>query len=212
MSDNRIHAPAVSVPLQATAFGALGEAAQPVTSISPLPVYGPRGLLTVTASFTRPADTTAYASGDLVANSTTTGSVVPIELIGAARADGEALRIERVRLRKSGASLTNAAFRVHLFRKPPTVTTGDNGVFSASGLLSLADIDGHVGSVEVTMDTAAASGARGVGAPTIGSGITCEPDGPAGSETSLWAVVEARAAYAPASGETFVVTLEGARS
>jgi hypothetical protein len=152
MSDNRIHAPAVSVPLQATAFGALGEAAQPVTSISPLPVYGPRGLLTVTASFTRPADTTAYASGDLVANSTTTGSVVPIELIGAARADGEALRIERVRLRKSGASLTNAAFRVHLFRKPPTVTTGDNGVFSASGLLSLADIDGHVGSVEVTMD------------------------------------------------------------
>lgn len=27
-------------------------------------------------SFTRPADTTAYASGDLVANSTTAGSVV----------------------------------------------------------------------------------------------------------------------------------------
>ena len=29
-------------------------------------------------SFTRPGDTTPYASGDLVANSTTAGSVVPL--------------------------------------------------------------------------------------------------------------------------------------
>ena len=32
----------------------------------------------VTATLTRPADTTAYASGDLVANSTTAGSVTPL--------------------------------------------------------------------------------------------------------------------------------------
>jgi hypothetical protein len=32
----------------------------------------------VSARFTRPSDTTAYASGDLVANSTTAGSVVPM--------------------------------------------------------------------------------------------------------------------------------------
>jgi hypothetical protein len=36
----------------------------------------PKGHALASASFTRPADTTAYASGDLVANSTTAGSVV----------------------------------------------------------------------------------------------------------------------------------------
>lgn len=212
MSDNRIHAPARSVPMQGLAYGALGEVAQAVTPAAPLPTYGPRGLLTVTAEFARPADTTAYAAGDLVANSTTAASVAAAELVGAARAVGEAIRIERVRLRKTGASLTNAAFRVHLFRTPPTGTVGDNGMFNVSGLLALADIEGHVGSVEVVMDTAGAVGARGVGAPGTGAGITCEPGGTGGSETSLWALIEARAAYVPTSGERFVVTLEGARS
>lgn len=32
-------------------------------------------ITTLSGSFTRPSDTTAYASGDLVANSTTAGSV-----------------------------------------------------------------------------------------------------------------------------------------
>ena len=36
------------------------------------------------ASFTRPGDTTAYASGDLVANSTTAGSVVTPDSSGLA--------------------------------------------------------------------------------------------------------------------------------
>lgn len=212
MSDNRIHAPAKSVPLQGLAYGGLDEAAQAVTPTRPLPVYGPRGLLTVTASFSRPADTTTYAAGDLVANSTTAGSVAPAELVGAARAAGEAIRVERIRLRKSGANLTNAAFRVHLFTKPPSVTVGDNGVFGAAGVLSVADIEGHVGAMDVIMDTAGAIGARGLGVPMAGAGITCEPAGGAGVETSLWVLIEARAAYAPGSGETFFVTLEGARS
>lgn len=212
MSENRIHAPALSVAMQAIAYGGLGDEARPVTPNSPLPTYGPGGLLTVTASFARPGDTTAYAAGDLLANSTTAGAVVALEMVGAVRAAGEAIRIERVRLRKTGAGLGNAAFRVHLFRKPPTPTVGDNGAFHASGVLALSDIEGHVGYVDVTLDLAAASGARGVGGPVTGSGITCESSGGVGHETSLWALVEARAAYVPTSGETFVVTLEGARS
>lgn len=212
MSDNRIHAPAMSVPLQGVAYGGLGDAAQAVTAARPLPVYGPRGLLTVPASFSRPADTTAYAAGDLMANSTTAGLVAPAELVGATRAAGEAIRVERIRLRKSGASLTNAAFRVHLFSKPPSVTVGDNAAFAAAGVLALSDIEGHVGSVDVILDTAGVIGARGVGVPMTGAGITCESGGGTGVETSLWALIEARAAYAPSSGETFFVTLEGARS
>lgn len=212
MSDNRIYAPAHSVPMQGLAFGALAEAAQAVTAETPLPIYGPRGLLTVSGSFSRPADTAVYAAGDLVANSTTAASVEPVELVNAVRFAGEAIRIERVRLRKSGPGLTHAAFRVHLFSLPPTTSVGDNAAFNASGVLALSDIEGYVGAIDVTLDTAAAVGARGAGTPVAGAGITCEPAGGEGVETSLWALVEARAAYTPAAGETFVVTLEGARS
>ncbi|CAN5335730.1 hypothetical protein BH09PSE1_BH09PSE1_08100 [soil metagenome] len=212
MSENKIHAPAVSVAMQGLACGALGADAQAVTTATPLPGYSPGGLLTVAASFVRPADTTAYAVGDLAANSALAGSVVPVELIGAMRSAGEAIRIERVRLRKSGPSLINAAFRVHLFRKAPTVGVGDNGAFNASGVLALTDIEGHVGYIDVTMDLAAAVGARGVGVPGTGAGVTCEAAGAAGHETSLWALIETRAVYAPVSGETFYLTVEGARS
>jgi hypothetical protein len=212
MSENRIHAPAVSVAMQGVAYGGLGEEARPVTPATPLPIYGPGGLATVAASFVRPADTTPYAAGDLAANSATAGSVAPVELVGATRAAGEAIRVERVRLRKSGPGLTNAAFRVHLFRKLPVVSVGDNGAFNAGGVMALADIEGHAGHVDVTMDLAAAIGARGVGVPATGAGITCEAAGAPGHETSLWALIETRAAYVPVSGETFTLTVEGARS
>ncbi len=120
--------------------------------------------------------------------------------------------MERLRLRKSAPGLTNAIFRIHLFRKSPVVSVGDNGVFNASGVLALSEIEGHVGYADVTMDLAAAVGARGVGLPATGSGITCEAAGATGHETSLWVLIEARGAYTPSSGEVFVVTLEGARS
>jgi hypothetical protein len=212
MSTNKIHAPAVSVAIQGVAYGGLGEEARPVTPATPLPTYGPGGLITVSASFTRPADATVYATGDLVANSATAGSVTPVELVGATRAAGEAIRIERVALRKSAPGLGNAAFRVHLFREAPIVNVGDNGPFNVSGLLALTEIEGHVGYADVTLEQAAVVGARGVGLPSTGSGITCDSGGGTGHEPSLWALVEARGAYAPVPGEVFVVTLEGARS
>jgi hypothetical protein len=66
------------------------------------------------ASFTRPADTTTYASGDLVANNTTAGSVVPLTFTAVTRSAGDSVRIERARINTSNALLTNASFRLHL--------------------------------------------------------------------------------------------------
>lgn len=172
---------------------------------APLPTYSPGGLLTVTASTIRPANTTAYAIGDIVG--------VPIELVGVTRGAGEAFRIERARLRKTSPLLSNAAFRIHLFRKIPAPTNADNGAFDpGTGILALADIEGYIGTIDVTMNYAAVAGARGVGAPATGSGITCETGAVVDHETSVWAIIEARAAYVPTSAETFYVTLEGARS
>ena len=206
----QIVAPSGVVPEVAIVFQSAADVSEVVDPGHPLPSYSPGGFFTATASFTRPADTTAYATGDRVADLTASATV--LEFSSMARATGEAVRIERARIRKSGATLTNASFRLHLFRTLPTVSVGDNGVFNASNVLALSDVAGYVGSIDIAMDKAAAVGARGVGVPSVGSGITCEAAGAAGHETSLWAVVEALAAYVPASGETFTVTLEAARS
>lgn len=175
-----------------------------------VPVKSPDGFFTVSAAFNRPADTNAYTAGDRVANSTS--AAVVLELTGVARATGEAIRIERLRMRKTGPSLTNASFRVHLFRTLPVVSVNDNGAFNAAGVLALADIAGRIGSFDITMDYAAVIGAHGIGVPAKGAGQTCDAAGAVGHETSIWAIIEATAAYTPASGETFTLTLEAARS
>lgn len=150
-----------------------------------------------TGSFTRPADTTAYASGDLVANSTTAGSCVSVSLT-AARVAAGSFMLRRLKLHKSGTNVSNAQFRVHLFAAPVTFANGDNGAFSVSGA---AD---YLGAFDVTIDRAFTDGAAGFGMPVIGSDITVK----LASGTTIRAVLEARAAYTPANAEVFTVTLD----
>lgn len=150
-----------------------------------------------TATFTRPADTTAYASGDLVANNTTAGSVTPLSLTVARVAAGSFL-LRRVRLRKSGTSVTNATFRVHFYSASPSVTNGDNGAWLSSGS---AD---YIGSMDVSTMKAFSDGAVGVGQPNEGYELTHK----LASGQIVYALVEARAAYTPASAEVFLLTVE----
>jgi len=154
--------------------------------------------VSATASFTRPADVTAYAFGELVANSTTAGSVVPLTII-AARANDISGQVIRGVLLKSGAVLTGALFRVHLFNVSPTVTNGDNAVFMPANLTN------WLGALDVTIATAATSGSGGVALPVLGSSI---PFVPAAGTQNLFALIEARAAYTPANGEIFTLELE----
>lgn len=162
----------------------------------------------IQATFTRPADTTAYAAGDLVANSTTAGSVIPLSFTNAVRTAGDCLRIERVRVEKSGASLTNAAFRLHLFESSPTPTVGDNGVFNNAGALATNNVLNHAGTFPVTMSWSGSDGAMGIGVPTTGAGATVSPT----SGTTIFGLLEVTGAYTPASGEVFYVVIEGYRT
>lgn len=157
-------------------------------------------------TITRPADTTAYAVGDLVANSTTAGSVTPFSFASvsdptiSSNTDGSAMvRIDRVRFQTNNTSLTNASFRVHFYRASPTVTNGDNGAW-------LTAITSYVGAFDMTLDRAFSDGAQGSGVPLVGSGTVITL--PA---TTLYALVEARGAYTPASGQTFNLVIEGYR-
>lgn len=150
------------------------------------------------SAMTRPNDTTAYASGDLVANSTTAGSVAALQFSVARLAAG-AGAIRRARIRKSGTSVTSAAFRLHLFlAAPATITNGDNGAFSVSGS---AD---YLGALDVTVDRAFTDGAVGLGVPLSGSEINFQ----LASGQVIYGLLEARAAYTPAAQEQFTVSLE----
>lgn len=148
-------------------------------------------------SFTRPADTTAYASGDLVANSTTVGSVAPLNFPACSNGIGRSMQIRRVRIGKSGAGVTNASFRVHLFNVLPTVSTnGDNGAITiATGAAK------YLGKVDVTVDQLFTDGAAGQATTEI----NCFP---VGGASNLYGLLEARGAYTPASAEVFTVSLE----
>ena len=108
----------------ASTLPALTDPAMVVTQRDPLPAgethvgeVGGRNALVI-ASFARPGDTTAYTIGDLVANSTTTQSVVPMDFNIGRGASGVATTgmIRRARVRKTGKSTTSAQFRLHLWR------------------------------------------------------------------------------------------------
>lgn len=153
---------------------------------------------TVSASFTRPADTTAYASGDLVANSTTAGSVVPMTFSLAPLANGGMIR--RVRICKTGTSVTSASFRLHLYTSSSiTCANGDNGAWSTDQSAN------YVGAFDVTVDKAFTDGAAGNGVPLSGSEVNF-------ARTTYYGLLEARGAYTPTSAEVFSINLEVIRN
>jgi hypothetical protein len=151
-------------------------------------------------TITRPADTTAYSSGDLVANSTTAGSVTAFSFTNAARVAAGSLRIDRVRLYKSGTSAANASFRVHLYNANPSgIANGDNGAW-------LTSIAGYIGAFDLSSANARtfSDGVELAGIPMVGSSILTQ----LASGTTLYALIEARGAYTPVSAETFTLRAE----
>lgn len=151
-------------------------------------------IYTPSVSFTRPSDTTAYAAGDLVANSTTAASVVP--LTWNTSSPSGAFKIMGVRLLKTAASVTNAQFRVHLYSATPTIATaGDNSAFASN----VSGNAGWLGSFDGTMVASHADGAAVVCLPTL------QVPSRVAEGAALFGLVVALAAYTPASAEVFTV-------
>jgi len=149
------------------------------------------------SNFTRPSDTTAYAVGDLIANSVTAASVTPLSW---ATTGSRPFYIPRIRLQKTGTSVTNASFRIHVYDSSPSVaTTGDNGVFASV-------VTGNtkwLGAFDGTMLTAHADGCV----------VDCVPPTDflrrtfIGDPGTLYGLIEAFAAYTPANAEVFTATM-----
>lgn len=148
-------------------------------------------------SFARPSDTTQYASGDLVANSTTAASVVPLTFtVSQIKATGFLIR--RARIKKTNTSTTSASFRLHLYKQSPVPSNGDNAAWLTAEKL-------HLGSMDVAMDKVFTDAAKGIAVSNEGTDIIGLPDD---NTLTIYGLLEARATYTPASGETLSVTLE----
>jgi hypothetical protein len=156
------------------------------------------------ASFTRPANTTAYVAGQLVANSTTAGSVVPPSW-NLVRAAGDCFRIERIRMTVSAGSITNGSFIVYIFNAAPVPTVGDGATFDTTGALSTSGALNLAGSFNLLLINSGSDGAVGYAVPTFGSGVTACPT----SGTTVYALVEAQAAYTPPSAAVITLYPEG---
>lgn len=152
---------------------------------------------------TRPGDTNAYTSGDLVANNTSAGSVTPFSW----STTWFNIRVKRATLYRNQATITNAAFRLHLFASSPSVDNGDNSAFSPSvGPTAVTDL----GFIDLPAAAAFASAAYGFNMGTaLSNTVAASYDiGAALAAATLYGLLEARAAYTPASAETFRITLE----
>lgn len=147
------------------------------------------------ANFTRPANTTAYASGDLVANNTTAGSVAAMQFTVSV-GYGRGLKIKSVKLETDNTTATNADFRLHLYASDPTVTNGDNGAW-------LTTETNHIGYVD--LDTLLAF--SDAIANTTPYDDTQNIYWRLATGQILYGLLEARGAYTPASGEVYTVTL-----
>ncbi len=144
-------------------------------------------------SFTRPADTTAYVATDLVANSTTAGSVTPITVTFKETSRGVWLR--RVHLKHSKATITASSFKVWFLDTSPTMTNGDNGTIAGPALSTI------LGIVTVDVDDLV-TGAGASGEAYFSAGQIYLP-------TTSYAIIEANAGYTPASAEVFTLDVRG---
>jgi hypothetical protein len=156
-------------------------------------------VIVASASFTRPGDATPYTSGDLVANSTTAGSVVPMTF---AIPNNRAAKIYRAFLDKTTVGVSGAAFRLHLYRDSPTVTNGDNAAWSSTS-------SNYQGFIDIaTAPTAFSSGFSSSGV-YVNNSVFAPMFIFADTDQLLYGLLESRGAYTPGISEVFTVTIVG---
>lgn len=153
------------------------------------------GVIT-TASFTRPADTTAYAAQDVVSNSTS--SPVVLTFSGAARANGGSGIILAARHLKNSTTTTGATYRLHLYKVAPTAIN-DNAPFT----LLYANRASRIGFIDFNHATGAAGSDSSNALTTIVNlPFVCDA-----AASSLFGILTVTSAYTPTSGEQHFIEL-----
>jgi hypothetical protein len=153
---------------------------------------------TVETSYTRPADTTTYASGDVVANSTSAATI--LTFANMSRANGLGGIIQGATLIDSVSAALKPEFELYLFDTAPAMQN-DNAAWAPSD----AELDkclGYIAFASGGWRTGTSSGNGLIDIDALAKSYQCAP-----ASTSLFGVLVARNAYVPASGEKFTVRL-----
>lgn len=173
-------------------YGEVFPAQQPVSGTITAAGFG----VITTASFTRPADITAYAAQDVVSNSTTAPAVLTFSSAG--RANGGSGIILSARHMKSSTGVSGATYRLHLYKVAPTAQN-DNAQFA----MLYANRTNRIGYIDFTHQTAGTGSDSSAALSTIlNLPFVCD----AGS-SSLFGILTVTSAYTPTSGEQHFIEL-----
>ncbi len=158
---------------------------------------------TVSATFTRPSDTTAYAAGDVVCNSTSAPVIMSFERVSL---DDDGISILQDAICVTSANVaTKPDLELWLFDTAVTMDN-DNAVFTptdAELLTCVGVVRFPTGSFLVGDATSGAGGNSLCHVSNLGVPVSA-----AQNITVLYGVLVVRNAYVPVSGEVFTVRLK----
>lgn len=151
--------------------------------------------LASSATFTRPADTTAYLARDTVSNSTSAPVVLTFANI--ARVSGGSGILTKIRL-MTDQSTNTARFRLHLFHTAPTAIN-DNSPYT----MLFANAGNRIGQIDLP-----AMSTEGTGSTASASiNITDRLPFVLPTGTSIFGILETLDAFTPASAQNFYLEL-----
>lgn len=156
---------------------------------------------TVTAAYTRPGDTTAYASGDVVCNSTS--APVVLTFTGMARYNGGTGRIVGARLISDSAAGTKGDFELHLFDLSTVTIQNDNAAWAPTD----AHMLNEVGPIAFGAVPFVGSGNE-IYRLSAGSGGLALEFKCGASDANLYGILVVRSAYTPANAGVLQIELE----
>lgn len=159
---------------------------------NPYPVAVP--LKSVTANFTRPSDTTAYAVGDVVCNSTSAPTVLTFS--GMANSNGLGGVLQTAFLYLGSNPSTKPVYDLFLFDTSPTIDN-DNSTFTPTDTEILTCVGVISFGVGIPGDT------TGTGTNTVYQANPMLSYICASGATALYGVLVARNAVTPTSADTY---------
>lgn len=156
----------------------------------------------IAANFTRPADTTAYASGDVLCNSTS----APVILTFARATNGElsSSMLMSATIISSANQPTKPDLRLWLFDTTVTMDN-DNAAFTPTDaeMRTLLQVVAFPASAWLAGDASSGAGGNAV----CNAQALWLPINTVGGDNAIYGVLTAGAAYTPVSGERFDVRL-----
>lgn len=150
----------------------------------------------------------AYSANQTVANSGTAGSVIPMQF-QVCRTVGGSGMILRARVKiAADTGFAGQGLVLVLYKNLPTVAAGDHATFSTSE-------SAHLGQIAITLDRHFTDYEKGIGIPTVGTGITFDCGATNGAVpvqgTIIYGLLYASTGFNPqASAKAISVVLEGA--